>query len=697
MALVDFLTALTDERVAFEQAPFDKPEIFVPEDGTAPDNTGGRAQLLANSGVGGLFRQVAGTGATGRLTPVDGFMGTSSLQEPPGQNNMLDHFDSVTVDAGGALAPTAVDDVGSTQSGKFTMITVTDNDTDPDNAVNTNTVVVVNKPLKGFAWSSLNGVVLYLAPLNFTGVDTFTYTVRDVTGLVSNTATVTITISAPLPPEVVIDAPTAAAVLSGNTVIEATATESAGIAIQKVEFYAGAVLAGSDTTFPYAYTLNTTSYANGPLTLSAKVIDDLGNNATANVNVTIANAAGGTVTLNPVADAHVRQANPGTNYGASFLRTDGGAGVLVSTLLQFQVAGIGQPITSAKLRLYTTSGTVDGPAVRKCGNFWTEMGVTWANQPAAIGAASDDKGAISSGLYVEWDVTSLVQGNGTLSLCLTQPSTDGVDFQSREQTNKPQLVIDFAGVPVSVPTVVIDSPAAAANLSGVVNITATATDVNAVGIDRVEFYAGSALIGTDTSFPYSQSLNTATLPNGAAVLTAVVYDTLLNSGTASVAVTIANAVPVPLPAFNPIADARVAQSTPTTNFGTSALRTDAGSTVTDTHLKFQVAGITGTVTSAKVRLWATSGTVDGPAIQACDNTWTEGAVTWNTRPAATSGVTDDKAAIASGAYVEWDVTSLVTSDGTFSFRLSQPSNDGVDFLSRESASNKPQLVILQTP
>lgn len=49
VALVKFMLALTDERVAFRKAPFDQPEIFPPLDGRAPANTGGRTQLLALS------------------------------------------------------------------------------------------------------------------------------------------------------------------------------------------------------------------------------------------------------------------------------------------------------------------------------------------------------------------------------------------------------------------------------------------------------------------------------------------------------------------------------------------------------------------------------------------------------------------------------------------------------------------------
>ena len=47
VALVDFLLELTDDRVAFDRAPFDHPEVIIPVDGKAPDNTMSRAALLA--------------------------------------------------------------------------------------------------------------------------------------------------------------------------------------------------------------------------------------------------------------------------------------------------------------------------------------------------------------------------------------------------------------------------------------------------------------------------------------------------------------------------------------------------------------------------------------------------------------------------------------------------------------------------
>jgi cytochrome c peroxidase len=98
VALVDFMLAMTDERVKFERAPFDHPEIIVPVDGTAPDNTAGRTAMLSDA----RFLRVPATGAAGRSTPLKNFLGISSIEGSAG----ADHFDSVTdVDPLAILGP----------------------------------------------------------------------------------------------------------------------------------------------------------------------------------------------------------------------------------------------------------------------------------------------------------------------------------------------------------------------------------------------------------------------------------------------------------------------------------------------------------------------------------------------------------------------------------------------------------------
>jgi hypothetical protein len=96
VALVDFLLQLTDERVAHEQAPFDRPEFFVPLDGTAPENTFGRDGFQANV-ANGMFLHVPVVGAGGRdaagLVParLPNFLGIASTPDPTG----WDHYDDL--------------------------------------------------------------------------------------------------------------------------------------------------------------------------------------------------------------------------------------------------------------------------------------------------------------------------------------------------------------------------------------------------------------------------------------------------------------------------------------------------------------------------------------------------------------------------------------------------------------------------
>jgi hypothetical protein len=67
VSVVDYLLELTDERVAFERAPFDHPEIFVPIDARASENVAGRG---TSAGVGG-YTLLGQTGAA-CTTPLAG-------------------------------------------------------------------------------------------------------------------------------------------------------------------------------------------------------------------------------------------------------------------------------------------------------------------------------------------------------------------------------------------------------------------------------------------------------------------------------------------------------------------------------------------------------------------------------------------------------------------------------------------------
>jgi hypothetical protein len=77
--------------------------------------------------------------------------------------------------------------------------------------------------------------------------------------------------------------------------------------------------------------------------------------------------------------------------------------------------------------------------------------------------------------------------------------------------------------------------------------------------------------------------------------------------------------------------------------------------------------------------------------QAASNSWDEGTITWNNAP-GTSGGSLDFVNVTTG-WTDFDVTSLVTGDGTYSFVLKGDANNGSrDFSSTEGpAANVPVL------
>jgi hypothetical protein len=162
-----------------------------------------------------------------------------------------------------------------------------------------------------------------------------------------------------------------------------------------------------------------------------------------------------TLTFAPEADARVKAIDPTSNYGTStYLDVDNpGTTDAVESYLRFNVSGVSSPIQHATLRLYaTTNGTIDGPAVYASANSWTEIGITWNTRPALSSGALDNKGAIATSSWVEYDLTSLISGNGTYSLALIADSDDGVTFSSREGSDPPQLVLTLAGSATATPT-----------------------------------------------------------------------------------------------------------------------------------------------------------------------------------------------------------------------------------------------------
>jgi acid phosphatase type 7 len=348
-------------------------------------------------------------------------------------------------------------------------------------------------------------------------------------------------------------------------------------------------------------------------------------------------------------DARVREANPTTNYGtSSTLQADFGASANVESYLKFTVADV-EGVTSAKVRLFVHTGTAshsnDGPAIYTAPLTWQENTLTWSTRPARGTTALDDLGSVSIGTWVEYDVTSVVTGNGNYGFALATISTDATDFQSGETANPPRLVITgISGGPT--PT---------------------------------------------TAAPTQTPTPTTVVPTPTATTA---------GPTATTAAPTPTATPSSILTVSAVADARVEEGSPGTNFGTvSRLVVDGGADPDkEAYVRFTVNGVTSTVQNARLRLFVpagtSTGTANGPDLYSVINTWTETGVTWSNRPDRTSGIIGgDTAAIPADSWVEYDVTGFVTANGTYGFGLVPESSDAVEFNSREATSNRPELLL----
>jgi len=154
------------------------------------------------------------------------------------------------------------------------------------------------------------------------------------------------------------------------------------------------------------------------------------------------------LTFTPDADSYVKQSSPTANYGtATSLQVNGVSNPGIESFIRFTVSGISGTIQSAQLRVYaTTNRTKNGPALYETSASWTETGISWNRRPARTSGAVDNKGSIGINSWAEYDVTSLVTGNGTFSFVLVADSSDGVRFSSRQGSRPPELVVALSSV-----------------------------------------------------------------------------------------------------------------------------------------------------------------------------------------------------------------------------------------------------------
>jgi len=136
---------------------------------------------------------------------------------------------------------------------------------------------------------------------------------------------------------------------------------------------------------------------------------------------------------------------------------------------------------------------------------------------------------------------------------------------------------------------------------------------------------------------------------------------------------------------------------PNTNYGGSGqLIAAAGGAPGQAYLRFDVVVPAGSaVSKATLRVYALSPSgSSGVALRSLSDTaWGERSLTWHTAPEFGSSTMAQATGYAKGSWVSLDATSLVKGGGPVSMVLTTSGSTSRSFSSRESARNRPQLVI----
>ena len=397
---------------------------------------------------------------------------------------------------------------------------------------------------------------------------TLTARARDASGNVTTSSPLIVTVQNNPPdlifPTVNINAPATGDVL-GTINVSANASDNVGVA--GVQFLLdGNNLGAEDLSAPYSVSWNTTTVSNGTHTLTAKARDAAGNTTTsAGVSVNVSND-----TQPP--SVNITLPSPGTISGTLDVTADASDNVAVAGV-QFLLNGanLGTEDLSAPYSVsWNTTTITDGnytltaKARDAAGNITTSppIAVNVLNHPPDLifptvnitapaagdvlgtinvtADASDNVGVVgvqfllnganlgtedlSAPYSVSWNTTTVPNGTYTL----TAKARDAAG----NTTTSVDVIVTVNNPPdTQSPTISITAPPAG-NVSGTINVTATANDN--VGVVGVQFLLdGNNLGAEDLTSPYSVSWNTALTTNGSHVLTARARDATGNTTTSS--------------------------------------------------------------------------------------------------------------------------------------------------------------------
>jgi hypothetical protein len=172
--------------------------------------------------------------------------------------------------------------------------------------------------------------------------------------------------------------------------------------------------------------------------------------------------------------------------------------------------------TAIKAKVYAQTGTQAGQYIQTDGS-WSAPNVYCLN------------------------VVDATYADGYAGVIKNSPYTSFTDYWD-------DVLIQSADGDAIVPSVTLTAPANAANVTGLMTASATASDN--VGIQRVDFTVDGVVKASILSAPYTAQLQSAAWSNGSHTVAAVAYDSAGNSASSSVTVTSSNDTALTRPTIN---------------------------------------------------------------------------------------------------------------------------------------------------
>ncbi|MCK5174527.1 MAG: DNRLRE domain-containing protein, partial [Planctomycetes bacterium] len=151
--------------------------------------------------------------------------------------------------------------------------------------------------------------------------------------------------------------------------------------------------------------------------------------------------------------------------------------------------------------------------------------------------------------------------------------------------------------------------------------------------------------------------------------------------------------------FDATADSYVDEINNTANYGVGTntllqLRTADGlNKARQAYIKFTLTDLPQNRLYATLRLHIANNLYQTlTAYAVADNTWAESGITWNNRPPM-GGALATNPGNAAGTWVDFDVTSHITANGTYSLGIVRANNDSQRAVSSRESGNAPHIVI----